>query len=84
MFCWCDVRLGCVPCRNTGGRVANLTGYTLAGTNTNKDDPAAKILRIPASRQCEDNATILPGDELTFTPKSDTNPCGFEFTLDPT
>ncbi len=56
-------------------------GFLLAGSNVNKDDPSAQVLTIGDSATCAENATIDPGNQVAFYPKSDDNPCGFEFPL---
>ncbi len=69
-----------ITIRNAGGMTANLTGMSLASGND-----TSKVLTLPssASRQCVDNSTIEPGQEMTFVTKSDAQRCGFEFELGP-
>lgn len=69
-----------ITIRNAGGMTANLTGWSLSSGND-----TSKALTIPStgSRECVDNSTIMPGQEMTFYPKSDAQRCGFEFALGP-
>jgi hypothetical protein len=67
-----------VTLRNVGAKTANLTGYTLS-TPLSSD-----VLHIADRRECAANATLEPGRLITFTPRSETNPCGFPFALNAT
>lgn len=67
-----------VTLRNVGSQTANLSRTVLA-TPFSGD-----ALSIASSRECAANATLEPGRLMTFTPKSETNPCGFPFALNAT
>eukprot|EP01024_Parvocaulis_polyphysoides_P015564 TRINITY_DN16850_c2_g1_i1.p1 TRINITY_DN16850_c2_g1~~TRINITY_DN16850_c2_g1_i1.p1 ORF type:complete len:272 (+),score=36.21 TRINITY_DN16850_c2_g1_i1:143-958(+) len=63
-----------VVLRNEGGKVANLTGWTLT------DDKLAPelVLGLPG---CEGNVTIQPQEKLILYPLDQDNPCGFPFGI---
>jgi hypothetical protein len=64
---------------NTGGQLANITGWKLL---LSEDSAAAQDeLYIADNERCRPNGTLPAGGSLVFTPKSDTNPCGFPFGL---
>lgn len=66
--------------RNTGGQVANLTGWRLfAGENSTAG--GGQILYIGDNARCRPNATLPSGQSLVLSPRSDTNPCGVPFNL---
>eukprot|EP01025_Chloroclados_australasicus_P011725 TRINITY_DN15186_c1_g1_i3.p1 TRINITY_DN15186_c1_g1~~TRINITY_DN15186_c1_g1_i3.p1 ORF type:complete len:492 (-),score=78.85 TRINITY_DN15186_c1_g1_i3:639-2114(-) len=61
-----------VTLRNNGGKVADLTGWTLSD---DKQDPFLTF----GEPGCEGNASVLPQESLEILPASDANPCGFPF-----
>jgi hypothetical protein len=65
--------------RNTGGQLANLTGWSLF--HGNDSTQAQDVLYIADNVRCRPNGTLLAGGSLVFKPKSDQNPCGFPFNL---
>jgi hypothetical protein len=69
---------------NMGGRVANITGWTLSVGEPSylpDDSPRQDLLYIAGSVRCRANGTLLPGGSIVLTPQSDSNPCGFPFSL---
>jgi len=69
-----------VVLRNTGGQVANITGWRLfSGENTT--GATGQILYIADAARCRPNGTLPSGQSLVYTPRSDRNPCGFTFNL---
>jgi hypothetical protein len=71
-----------VTIRNEGGQSANLTNYRLGaadiGTNTTMDE----ALAIGATRACRRYSFLGPGEVLVVRPKTESNECGYPFTLD--
>jgi hypothetical protein len=67
-----------ISLRNVGAKTANLTGTRLA-TPFSPD-----VLTIADRRECAANATLEPGRIMTFTPRSEADPCGFPFPLNAT
>jgi hypothetical protein len=70
--------------RNTGGQLANITGWRLFQTATrdaNATEPPQNVLYIGDNARCRPNGTLASGQALTFRPRSEQNPCGFEFNL---
>eukprot|EP01024_Parvocaulis_polyphysoides_P038067 TRINITY_DN3407_c2_g1_i4.p2 TRINITY_DN3407_c2_g1~~TRINITY_DN3407_c2_g1_i4.p2 ORF type:complete len:193 (+),score=26.86 TRINITY_DN3407_c2_g1_i4:118-696(+) len=63
-----------VVLRNTGGQIADLTGWTMSDS---KPEPTYTF----GEPGCESNATIYPQEFLELTPQSDDNPCGFPFGI---
>lgn len=72
--------------RNTGGRVANITGWKLrlgdgATCVPTEIQPADVMFYIADSVRCRPNGTLPAGGSIVISPKSDSNPCGFPFSL---
>jgi hypothetical protein len=65
--------------RNTGGQLANVTGWSLSLKNGSTE--TQDMLYIAVNIRCKPNGTLPAGGSLVFTPRSDTNPCGFPFSL---
>ncbi|GMH37136.1 hypothetical protein BSKO_05009 [Bryopsis sp. KO-2023] len=60
--------------RNIGGQTAIVNGWTLTdGTGTE--------FVLEPSKQCPQFDSIAPGEDLKLAPKSNENPCGFDFNL---
>lgn len=67
--------------RNTGGQLANLTGWRLTLGNDSASAGGDNVLYIADNVRCRPNGTLPAGGSLIFTPRSDRNPCGFPFNL---
>jgi hypothetical protein len=67
--------------RNTGGQVANLTGWRLSAGDAASNGTTGSILYIADAIRCRPNGTVPSGQSLVFMPKSEKNPCGFDFNL---
>lgn len=61
-----------------GSQTANLTGAVLSTPFSSEQ------LTIANSRECAANGTLGAGRLITFTQRSEANPCGFPFTLNAT
>jgi hypothetical protein len=71
--------------RNTGGQLANITGWRLfTGDANSTAEQAQNVLYIGDNARCRPNGTLASGQALTFRPRSEQNPCGFEFNLSAT
>eukprot|EP01026_Neomeris_dumetosa_P079152 TRINITY_DN86057_c0_g1_i1.p1 TRINITY_DN86057_c0_g1~~TRINITY_DN86057_c0_g1_i1.p1 ORF type:complete len:263 (-),score=31.08 TRINITY_DN86057_c0_g1_i1:15-803(-) len=64
--------------RNIGGKVADLNGWTM--TDNKKSVDLKDRYQFGVSG-CKQNATINPMETLVLTPRTDGNPCGFEFGI---
>ena len=67
--------------RNEGGQTANLTSYRLGAADVNSTTTTGSVLTIAASRNCRANSTLEAGEVLVLRPRSDTNECGYPFTM---
>lgn len=67
--------------RNTGGQVANITEWKLSTGDASSNGTTGNALTIAGAVRCRANGTVPSGQALVFYPKSDRNPCGFEFNL---
>jgi hypothetical protein len=67
--------------RNTGGQVANVTGWKLSTGDAASNATSGQVLTIADAVRCRANGTVPSGQALVFLPKSERNPCGFEFNL---
>lgn len=47
----------------------------------NDSTEAQDVMYIADTIRCKPNGTLPAGGSLVFTPKSDSNPCGFPFSL---
>lgn len=70
--------------RNTGGQLANITGWRLFLGNSSSGEGSGEVLYIADNVRCRPNGTLPAGGSLVFTPRSERNPCGFPFNLSAT
>jgi hypothetical protein len=68
----------CITLRNIGAQAANLTGNLLMASSS------SDALTVAQGRECAANASLPAGGLMTFTPRTESNPCGFPFTLNAT
>lgn len=71
-----------VVLRNIGGQTLDLTGWTVTDSDASTDSSGeSTVYEFGEGEGCEDYASIAPSQKITLTPKTEENPCGFEFTV---
>lgn len=71
-----------VVIRNIGGQTQDLTGWTVTDADSTGDSSGSStIYDFGKVEGCEEYTTIAPTQKITLAPKTELNPCGFEFTV---
>jgi hypothetical protein len=69
-----------ITLRNLGGGKANITAWKLVANGSNSTGGSSSYT-IGTEFRCIMNGTVGPGESITFRPQSNTNNCGFSFSL---
>lgn len=65
-----------VVLRNVGGQTADLTDWRVTDRDVNSDDAY-----VFGQEGCEDQATLPPAIKVELRPRTEENPCGFDFSI---